>query len=62
MTRDKGIPCSGNFSLINTLGEPVQIRSWNISGLPTDSFSVDNGIIISLVCLNYLIMQIFVNF
>ena len=46
-TKDKGIPCSVDFSLIGTLGEPVKIRSWNIFGLPTDSFSVDNGIIIS---------------
>lgn len=45
--KDKGIPCSDEFSLISTLGEPVQIRAWNINGLPTDSFSVENGIIIS---------------
>lgn len=45
-TVEMGIPCSSDFSLINTLGELVLIRSWNISGLPTDSFSVDNGIII----------------
>jgi dynein heavy chain len=43
----KGIPRSEEFSLSATLGEPVKIREWNISGLPTDSFSVDNGIIIS---------------
>lgn len=44
---NKGIPCSNEFSLISTLGDPVQIRAWNIAGLPTDSFSIDNGIIIS---------------
>ena len=27
------------------LGDPVKIRQWNIQGLPTDSFSVDNGIV-----------------
>lgn len=43
----KGIPCSDNFSLNNTLGEPVKIREWTIAGLPTDSFSVENGIIIA---------------
>jgi len=43
----KGIPCSDDFSLNATLGDPVKIRSWNIAGLPTDAFSVDNGIIIS---------------
>ena len=28
------------------LGEPVKIRAWNISGLPTDGFSIDNGVIV----------------
>jgi len=40
------IPCSANFSLNATLGEPVAIREWQIAGLPVDSFSVDNGIIV----------------
>jgi dynein heavy chain len=44
----RAIPSSGaDVGLTSTLGEPVKIRSWNISGLPTDSFSVENGIIIS---------------
>ena len=43
---ENGLPCSYDFSLINTLGEPVKIRAWNIAGLPTDSFSTENGIII----------------
>lgn len=29
-----------------TLGDPVLVRQWNIDGLPTDGFSVDNGIIV----------------
>lgn len=44
---DLGIPCTDDFSLVQTLGEPVAIRAWNIAGLPTDNFSVENGIIIS---------------
>ncbi|XP_049869343.1 dynein axonemal heavy chain 3 [Pectinophora gossypiella] len=40
------IPCSEQFSLITTLGEPVVIRAWNIAGLPVDSFSIENGIIV----------------
>uniref|UniRef100_A0A8C3QD06 Dynein axonemal heavy chain 12 n=1 Tax=Geospiza parvula TaxID=87175 RepID=A0A8C3QD06_GEOPR len=28
------------------LGDPVKIRAWNIAGLPTDVFSVDNGVIV----------------
>ena len=43
----KSIPCSKSFSVSITLGEPVKIRTWNIAGLPVDSFSVENGIIIS---------------
>uniref|UniRef100_A0A8D0LD43 Dynein axonemal heavy chain 7 n=1 Tax=Sphenodon punctatus TaxID=8508 RepID=A0A8D0LD43_SPHPU len=45
--KTKGIPCSDDFSLTSTLGEPVKIRAWNIAGLPSDMFSIDNGIIIS---------------
>ena len=39
--------CSENFSVNATLGEPVKIRAWHIAGLPVDSFSIDNGIIVS---------------
>jgi dynein heavy chain len=41
-----GIPCSKTFSLMNTLGDPILIRSWRIFGLPNDSFSIDNGILL----------------
>uniref|UniRef100_A0A8C8RTF4 Uncharacterized protein n=1 Tax=Pelusios castaneus TaxID=367368 RepID=A0A8C8RTF4_9SAUR len=43
---EKNIPCSENFSLSKTLGDPIKIRAWNIAGLPTDNFSVDNGVIV----------------
>ncbi|KAJ8399895.1 hypothetical protein AAFF_G00406250 [Aldrovandia affinis] len=43
----KKIPCSEEFTLSNTLGNPVMIRAWQIAGLPVDSFSMDNGIIVS---------------
>jgi dynein heavy chain len=46
LCKSKKIPCSDKFSLSNTLGDPVKIRAWNISGLPVDSFSIDNGIIV----------------
>uniref|UniRef100_A0A8C2VP56 Dynein axonemal heavy chain 3 n=1 Tax=Chinchilla lanigera TaxID=34839 RepID=A0A8C2VP56_CHILA len=45
--KDKAIPGSSDFSLSNTLGDPVKIRAWQIAGLPIDSFSIDNGIIVS---------------
>ncbi|RTG90840.1 dynein heavy chain, axonemal [Schistosoma bovis] len=41
------IPCSESFSLVHTLGNPVDIRAWNIAGLPTDDFSIENGIIMA---------------
>ena len=47
LCREKKIPCSPTFSVNATLGDPVKIRAWNIAGLPVDSFSVDNGIIVS---------------
>lgn len=40
------IPSSESFSLQRVLGNPVKIRSWNINGLPSDNFSVENAIII----------------
>ena len=45
MAGELEIPRSDVFSLINTLGDPVLIREWNIQGLPSDDFSVENGII-----------------
>ncbi|KAJ7290925.1 hypothetical protein O6H91_Y290900 [Diphasiastrum complanatum] len=44
--KEKNIPCSAIFKLATTLGSPVAIRDWVIDGLPNDSFSIDNGIII----------------
>ncbi|VEN46856.1 unnamed protein product [Callosobruchus maculatus] len=41
------IYCTEDFQLTAILGEAVVIRAWNIFGLPTDNFSIDNGIIIS---------------
>lgn len=43
------IVCTKDFQLRDVLGVPVLIRSWNIFGLPTDSFSVDNGIIVKYI-------------
>ncbi|XP_070580768.1 dynein axonemal heavy chain 3-like [Ptychodera flava] len=46
LCKEKKIPCSETFSVSSTLGEPVKIRAWQIAGLPVDSFSIDNGIIV----------------
>ncbi|XP_075243127.1 dynein axonemal heavy chain 7-like isoform X3 [Convolutriloba macropyga] len=45
--RGYGIPCSTNFDLKSALGNPITIRSWNIHGLPSDNFSVQNGVIVT---------------
>ncbi|XP_045470082.1 dynein axonemal heavy chain 7 [Harmonia axyridis] len=42
----QGIVVSKDFQLTAVLGEAVLIRQWNIFGLPSDNFSIDNGIII----------------
>jgi len=41
------IVCTQDFQLTQVLGDPVLIRSWNIFGLPSDLFSIDNAIIIT---------------
>ncbi|XP_053327633.1 dynein axonemal heavy chain 3 [Spea bombifrons] len=47
LCKERKIPCSDDFTLSTTLGDPVKIRAWQIAGLPVDSFSIDNGIIVS---------------
>uniref|UniRef100_G3NDR4 Dynein axonemal heavy chain 12 n=1 Tax=Gasterosteus aculeatus aculeatus TaxID=481459 RepID=G3NDR4_GASAC len=46
LCQSKNIPSADEFSLSKTLGDPIEIRTWNIAGLPSDSFSIDNGVIV----------------
>ena len=46
LLKDTNIPCSDSPTLTGTLGDAVKIRQWCIDGLPTDGFSIDNGIIV----------------
>lgn len=39
-----GVVCTPDFQLATVLGEAVEIRFWNICGLPTDAFSVESAI------------------
>lgn len=39
-TKNKEIPSSEAYSLVTVLGNPVQMRQWNIDGLPSDNFSL----------------------
>uniref|UniRef100_K7FYG4 Dynein axonemal heavy chain 6 n=1 Tax=Pelodiscus sinensis TaxID=13735 RepID=K7FYG4_PELSI len=41
------IPINPDFSLINILGDPYEIRQWNTDGLPRDYVSTENGILVT---------------
>ncbi|XP_041935143.1 dynein heavy chain 6, axonemal [Alosa sapidissima] len=45
--QELGITISDNFSLINILGDPYEIRVWNAEGLPRDTVSTENGILVT---------------
>ncbi|CAF0758924.1 unnamed protein product [Brachionus calyciflorus] len=40
------VPHTESPEVVKTLGEPVKIRNWQLAGLPKDSLSVQNGIIV----------------
>lgn len=43
---DLEVKHSEKISMRSYLGEDVKIQAWNINGLPKDSTSIENGIII----------------
>jgi len=47
MGRQK-LPATPGCNIAKILANPVEVRQWNIDGLPADAFSVENGIIMSL--------------
>ena len=47
MATELEIPCSAQFSLADTLSKPVDIRQWQIDGLPTDVVSSDNAVMVT---------------
>jgi len=49
------LPFSESYSLQAILGDPIQIRDWSSKGLPSDSISVTNGILVSH-CMSYPLM------
>jgi dynein heavy chain len=44
--RNSRIPLSENYSLVATLGDPVEVREWQNYSLPSDTVSIDNGILV----------------
>lgn len=43
--KQKEIPTSDDFSLVNVMGDQVVMRNWGIAGLPNDQVSLENGIL-----------------
>jgi dynein heavy chain, axonemal len=43
----RSIPCSDHPTLLDTVGDPVMVRQWQIDGLPTDAVSTDNAIMVT---------------
>lgn len=41
------IPVSDSVTLCGTLANPVEVREWMLAGLPSDSTSIDNAILVS---------------
>ena len=40
------VPHTPGATLISILSDPVKIRNWQIAGLPRDTLSVENGVIV----------------
>lgn len=40
------IPMSKSYSLASNLENPIRIRDWVLEGLPNDSVSIDNAVIV----------------
>ncbi|KAJ8971587.1 hypothetical protein NQ317_002870 [Molorchus minor] len=47
LMEEKNIPFAPTCDPVNTLGEPVQIRLWQLDGLPRDYLSTENAVLIS---------------
>ena len=45
--RELHIPVSEDFSLVNILATPFEIRKWNADGLPRDLISIENAILVT---------------
>lgn len=45
--RTLSIPASSEFDFAAFLADPSDVRDWNIAGLPADSFSTENGVLVT---------------
>ncbi|VDD79452.1 unnamed protein product [Mesocestoides corti] len=44
--KDLKVPHTSTPGLVQNFGDPVKIRNWHIFGLPKDSFSIENAVIV----------------
>lgn len=44
--QSSGLPHSQDFALSKQLADAVQVREWQLAGLPTDNVSTDNAIFV----------------
>lgn len=42
----EGVPHTTGCNPVSVLGDPVEIRNWQIDGLPRDSLSVENAVLV----------------
>jgi len=45
--QERSIPLSPNFNFQTVMVSALEIREWNMQGLPTDSISIDNAILVT---------------
>jgi len=44
---DNDVPVTKNLTFVDFLASPVNVRNWQMQGLPTDSFSTENGVMVT---------------
>ncbi|XP_073976967.1 dynein heavy chain at 16F isoform X2 [Rhodnius prolixus] len=47
LVKEKNVPSSPEFSLIDILSDPYEIRTWITNGLPRDKVSIENAIYVT---------------
>ena len=45
--RELEVPVSDDISLVSVLGDSYEIRQWNTDGLPRDSVSTENALLVT---------------
>jgi len=45
--KELAVPVSADLTFVNFLASPVAVRNWQMQGLPSDSFSTENGVLVT---------------